>query len=270
MTQQQLTVISIFDYSLNALGAIRVQGSILNQFSMDEYDNHLRVVTTNSFAYEPGRLNALSVYDLDDLSLVGYLDKDIGIDYQTVRSVRFENETCYVVTYQNSDPLYEIDISDVTEPKIVSVYKSPGYSNYLHTFEIDGETYLFGIGYLDDISTRKISVYKNDEYTSQIGEDFTIGYGYYEPCDIVVDDMNYSAFDNHKALFVYNDEENLYLGFKVTNHDYYIFKIDVDASEVVSIYKKVSFDKGFANSRCYLIDGTIYITTFDDLYIEKF
>ena len=54
---REITVISIFDLELNAVGALRIYGSVLNQFSMDEYNNYFRVVSTNTMA-EAERLNA--------------------------------------------------------------------------------------------------------------------------------------------------------------------------------------------------------------------
>ena len=264
----QISTISIFDYNLNAVGSIRLAGSILNQFSIDEHNNYLRVVSTNT-SMPVTKLNAISIYDLSTLQRVGYLDQDIGLDRQIVKSVRYDNDTCYVVTYENTDPLYEIDLTDVTAPKIVSVYKAPGWSNYLHTFEINGEKYLFGIGYDDDRITRKISVYKNDETTSQIGKDFKISWLNVNP-DLYLEDLYQSNLNNHKALFIYNDGENLYLGVSLTQKAYYIFKIDVDAENVVSIYKTVTHKNEFIDSRCYLINGYMYVTQGETVHKEEF
>lgn len=264
----QISTISIFDYNLNAVGTIRLAGSILNQFSIDEHNNYLRVVSTNT-AMEETKLNSISIYDLSNLQRVGYLNENIGLNRQIVKSVRYDNDTCYVVTYENTDPLYEIDLTDVTAPKIVSVYKAPGWSNYLHTFEINGEKYLFGIGYDDDRITRKISVYKNDETTSQIGKDFKISMLNVNP-DLYLEDLYQNNLNNHKALFIYNDGENLFLGVSLTEKAYYIFKIDVDAENVVSIYKTVTHTNGFIDSRCYLINGYMYVTQGETVHKEEF
>ena len=100
----QISTISIFDYNLNAIGSIRLAGSILNQFSIDEHNNYLRVVSTNT-SMPVTKLIAISIYDLSTLQRVGYLDQDIGLDRQIVKSVRYDNDTCNVVTYENTDPL---------------------------------------------------------------------------------------------------------------------------------------------------------------------
>ena len=267
---KRLTVTSIFDFDLNAKGAIRTYGAVNNQFSMDERNNYFRIVTTNTQA-EKERLNAISIYDLETLERVGYLDEGIGEGRQTVRSVTYDDTCCYVVTYENKDPLYKIDLSDVTAPKIVSIYKAPGYSTYLHKFEINGQKYLFGIGYDDDNWTRKISIYiDNGEETIQIGKDYKISEYYYNEVDLFVENVNAHSFNNHKALFVYNDGTDLYLGIKVSYTDYYIFKVDVDAENVVSIYKQIKFNSSYANSRCYLVNGTLYITGQNEIKLESF
>lgn len=266
-----ITVVSIFDYDLEPVGVVRVLGTILNQFSMDEYNNYFRIVTTNTNGIS-GRLNSISIYDLNTLERVGYLDEGIGEEKQIVKSVRFSGETCYVVTYENTDPLYEINLIDVTNPKIVSIYKAPGYSSYLQEFTIDGQKYLFGIGVLDDLITRKISIYKDDGETTQIGKDYIIGFEFLDveaDIDLLVDVYNYDAFNNHKALFVHNDGSYLYLGLMVTAKDYYIFKIDVHSEQVVSIYKEYHFEDEFSHSRCYLINNQIYITISTQLFIDN-
>ena len=157
----------------------------------------------------------------------------------------------------------------MTSPNIVSIYKAQGWSNYLHTFVINGEKYLFGIGFLDDRWTRKISIYKNDEQTTQIGKDFLISDLNNAPDLYVTPLLDYNL-NNQKALFIYNDGSNLYLGMKLTPSEYYILKVDVNAEDVVSIYKTIKFDKDFNHSRAYLIDGYIYITGYDVVHKEEF
>lgn len=262
----EITLVSIFDLNLNPLGAVKVMGYVNDQFSMDEYNGYFRIVHTNRAA-EAERLNAISIYDLESLERVGYLDNGIGLERQTVKSARFENDTCYIVTYEDRDPLYEIDLSDPKNPKIVSIYKAPGYSNYLHTFEINNEEYLFGIGYMDNMDDRKISIYKNDSETTQIGKDFIISEYNYVDVSYQVDNINHQAFNSHKALFIYNDNNYLYLGLKATYNEYAIFKIDVNSLDVVTIHKTFKFTDIDNNSRCYLVNDKLYITNTNELFV---
>ncbi len=266
-----VTVASIFDKNLEPVGAIKLEGSVLNQFSMDEYNGYFRVVTTQEKRVA-NKMNHIAIYSLDSLKRVGFLGEGIGEDYQSVKSVSFSENKCHVVTYETKDPLYEIDLSDVTNPKIVSVYKAPGYSSYLQKFEINGEPYLFGLGYGDESYERKISIYKEtEEGTVQIGEDFlmstiNITASNY---DLILKDYNPSSFD-HKALFVYEKDDVLYLGTKLEKDKYYIFKIDVNSNVVISNYCILESNDRYDDSRCYLIDGKLLITDYHDIVIYSF
>ena len=261
-----ITSIVIYDIELNPVGLIRVDGTILNQFSMDEYNGYFRVVSTD-ISKNAGYINAVSIYDLDTLEKLGYLNEDIGIGRQIIKSVRFEGDVCYCVTYENRDPLYEINVSDPYNPIIVSKYESPGYSNYLHNFSINDTEYVLGLGFTDSLVNTKISVYLSENGTEQIGKDYIIGNDLYsDKCDYYNENHNVDMFSNHKALFIYSDGVCLYLGVNLSNKNYTIFKIDVSAGDVVSIFKE--FETDF-NSRCFLIDGKLLITCEEELIISN-
>ena len=266
-----ITITSIFNKELEPVGAVKVDGYVLNQFSMDEYNGYFRVVTYDT-SREENKVNGLYIYDLNTLKIVGSIKENLGEGKQSVKSVSFNKDKCHVVTYEIKDPLYEIDLSDVTNPKIVSVYKAPGYSGYLKNFEINGESYLFGLGYLDDQCFTKISIYKETEEGSiQIGEDFVMSHIYVSnDVDLHLENFNYEEFLNHKALFIYQEEDKLYLGWKVEYEKYYIFEIDVNAEEKVTVYKTIDMKDRYENSRCYLIDGKLYITDAEELEIHNF
>ena len=266
----QMTVTSVFDYDLNPVAAFRVKGTVLNQFSMDEHDDYFRIVTTNTSA-ETERLNAISVFSLSEKKLIGYLDEGIGLDRQIVKSVRYDDTTCYIVTYLNTDPLYEIDLSDPTKPTIVDEYKAPGYSSYLHTFIIDGEKYVLGIGYTDDLWTRKISFYKNDSENTQVGRDLIISDYIYTTDEniLFIKEINQQAFSDHKALFIYQHNNVIYLGLNASSFGYYFFKIDVNAEEVITVCDIIHFEGLSGISRCYLVNDKVYITYHNELIIKE-
>ena len=261
-----MTSIMMYNHELEPIGVMKVKGTTLNQFSMDEYNNYFRIVTTDN-TQEAERLNAISIFDLSNLSLVGYLNEGIGIGRQTIRSVRFDKDTCYAVTYENFDPLYEISLEDPTNPVIISKYEAPGFSNYLHTFTINGEEYVLGLGFTDNRSDTKISVYKNTTDTAQVGQDYILGYdNYYNQCDYINRQLNTYMFTNHKSLFIYNDGTYLFLGANVAFDEYVIFKIDVNNSYPVSIYKTISLNDRY-DVRSFLIDGKLLVTTYDGLLV---
>ena len=113
-------------------------GSLLNQFSMDEYNGYFRIATT--LTKDNTRTNNLYIYDAR-MNKVGELT-NIAPN-ESIYSVRFMGEKAYIVTFEQVDPLFVIDLSSPKEPKILGELKVPGFSNYLHIYD---ETHLIGIG----------------------------------------------------------------------------------------------------------------------------
>ncbi|MDE6661088.1 MAG: beta-propeller domain-containing protein [Anaeroplasmataceae bacterium] len=269
---RNFTSISIFSHDLEAVGVVKVSGYILNQFSMDEYEGYFRVVATDT-TRNAEELNAITIFNLSDLAKVGYLDQGIGLERQTVKSVRFDKNTCYVVTYENRDPLYEIDCSNPENPIIISAYQAPGYSNYLHTFKIGNKEYVLGLGYTDSLQSTKISVYeKTEEETTQIGKDFVLAYNdYYSKANYSNSLLKREMFENHKALFIYVDDSYLYLGAQVAYNAYLVFKIDVEAEDVITIDKEIKLkDTAYNFSRLFLVENKIYVTNSDAVIVDDF
>lgn len=117
------------------------QGQLLNQFSADAQGNLLRVATTSWT--ESGRENALYVLTTegDTIRTIGAVT---GIaPGESITSARFLGNMAYLVTFRQTDPLFTIDLSSPTAPKIVGELKLPGFSRYLQPL---GEGYLVGIG----------------------------------------------------------------------------------------------------------------------------
>jgi uncharacterized secreted protein with C-terminal beta-propeller domain len=122
-----------------------VPGYLLNQFSMDEYNGYFRVTTTvhdnwRTFAEEAISKNNVYVLDMN-LNVVGVLE-DLAPGEQ-IYSTRFMGDRCYMVTFRNIDPLFVIDLSNPTSPKVLGELKVTGYSGYLHIYD---ENHVFGIG----------------------------------------------------------------------------------------------------------------------------
>jgi uncharacterized secreted protein with C-terminal beta-propeller domain len=63
-------------------------------------------------------------------------------------SVRFTDDEAYLVTFENIDPLWTIDLSDVRAPRVVGELEVPGVSTYIHPL---GDSLLtIGIGGTND------------------------------------------------------------------------------------------------------------------------
>lgn len=121
-----------------------VPGRLLNQFSLGESGGgeRLRVATTIEYYTEFGGFErSNSVYALDaDLRLVGALE-EVAPD-ERIYSARFMDDRLYMVTFQQVDPFFVIDISGDT-PRILGELKIPGFSNYLHPYD---DEHVIGIG----------------------------------------------------------------------------------------------------------------------------
>ena len=135
--------ISIRDFSVDAMGT--VPGQLLNQFSMDEYNEHLRVATTVGggwFSFGGPQEQENDVYVLDkNLSTSGSL-QGLGLN-ERIYSARFIQDKGYLVTFRQTDPFYVLDLSNPRKPEIKGELKIPGYSSYLHPISKDR---ILGVG----------------------------------------------------------------------------------------------------------------------------
>ena len=119
-----------------------VPGTVLNQFSLDEYGGYFRVATTRFAMINGAATTSDDVYVLkSDMTQVSAL-KNIAPG-ENIYAVRFVGQTGYVVTFQQVDPLFVISFKDASNPVILSALKVSGYSDYLHPLP---GGYLVGVG----------------------------------------------------------------------------------------------------------------------------
>ena len=119
-----------------------VPGTLLNQFSMDEYDGYFRIATSRFATINGVATTSDDVYVLDqNMTLVSSL-QNIAPG-ENIYAVRFDGDVGYVVTYQQIDPLFVISFKNITEPVILSALKVTGYSDYLYPL---ANGYLIGVG----------------------------------------------------------------------------------------------------------------------------
>ena len=57
--------------------------------------------------------------------------------------MRWFDDLAVLVTFRQTDPLYTIDLSDPTRPRLLGALKIPGFSSYLHPI---GDDRLLGLG----------------------------------------------------------------------------------------------------------------------------
>ncbi|MFM9059669.1 MAG: beta-propeller domain-containing protein, partial [Planctomycetaceae bacterium] len=146
LDQTWTTNIYMFDLGGDALPLVAlgsVPGMAINQFALDETaDGFLRVATTSGWgdAASSG-VFVLAVSAGGNLRTVGSVT---GLaPGERIHSVRFIGDRGYVSTFRQVDPLFVIDLSRPTAPRVVGELKIPGFSSYLHPLD-DGR--LLGIG----------------------------------------------------------------------------------------------------------------------------
>lgn len=130
-----------------------VPGRILNQYSMSEYGGYLRVATTVSPTFSligvrTGPHNNVFVLGQSGgaLEVVGSVENIAP--RETIRSARFVGDRGYVVTFEQIDPLFTLDLSDPTDPRVVGELKVPGFSTFLVPIDAD---HLLAVGqYIPD------------------------------------------------------------------------------------------------------------------------
>jgi hypothetical protein len=116
-------------------------GSLLNQFAADERDGYLRIVSKSDGWNGSGQSVLVLGQVGKHLNVVGSVS-GIAAD-ESLYSVRFVGNRAFFVTFRRFDPLFAVDLSNPTAPKLMGELQIPGYSEYLQPID---ENHLLGIG----------------------------------------------------------------------------------------------------------------------------
>ena len=116
-----------------------VPGQPLNQYSMDQHDGNFRIITSSGW----GENAHTDLYILDEnLNSVSSLE-GLG-KWERFQSSRFMGDKLFLVTFEQIDPFFAIDLSDQENPEVLWELKIPGFSTYLHPYD---ENHIIGLGY---------------------------------------------------------------------------------------------------------------------------
>ena len=157
----EMTNIHTFDISVPGVttytGSGRIDGQILNQFCISEHEGVLRIATT------VGQWNRWWMDDIEPMSssivtLVRGVnpetDQQVLLEYgrldgiaedERIWSARFVEDRAYLVTFEQIDPLWTIDLSNPATPTILGELEVPGVSTYIHPLH-DGMLLTIGMG----------------------------------------------------------------------------------------------------------------------------
>jgi len=245
----------------------KVPGHVINQFSMDEYDNVFRIATTVNARWS----RTDSTRD-ESQNQVHTLNKDLEIldsiegiaEGERIYSTRFMKGRLYMVTFRQVDPFFVIDLSDPENIVKLGELKIPGFSRYLHPYD---DNTIIGIGQDANENGRttglKISLFDVSDVTNPK-----------EVASYVGDDKyaNSEALYEHKAFLFSKDKELMVI--PVTNYGYdgsesytgaFVFKVQKDDIELRGLidHSEGSGDRYYWNN---MVERSLYI---EDLLYTK-
>lgn len=220
--------IAVNDLEVKNVGV--VPGTLLNQFSLDEYEGNLRVATTIEPNWWFGMSNSQSVSDIyvfdSKMNRIGKV-LDLG-KTERIYAVRFVGKIGYVVTFRQTDPFYVIDLSNPNDPQMRGELKIPGYSAYLHPLD---DNYILGVGRED--SKVKLSIFNVSDPSNPK-----------EESKYILDDYYTEIEQNHHGFLLDKDHEYFFIP---GSNGGYIFSYDD---------MELSLDKVFDG---YSIDRAVYV-----------
>ncbi len=120
-----------------------IPGSPLNQYSMDEKDSKFRIITSTNRWNSKWNQSHTDLYILDK-NLKKYSSLNKLWLWEHFQSSRFMWDKLFLVTFEQIDPFFVIDLTDQKNPKVIWELKIPGYSRYLHPYD---ENHIIGLGY---------------------------------------------------------------------------------------------------------------------------
>ena len=255
---------SIADGKIELEAQGKIDGSLLNQFSIDEYNGNFRFVTTvskdvkisedeNAVSYAVANSNSLFILN-DKLEKIGAIEN--LAPNERVYSVRFMGDIAYFVTFRQVDPLFSADLSDPENPKIIGALKIPGFSNYLFPY---GDGLLLGIGQDADEKTGRTGGIKLSMFDISNPANVT------ENSKTVLDENYSEALYSHKAVII--DKEKDIIGFSVHGNEgseYHIYGLKNG-----KFFKKAEIKLGqaYGNIRGLYINNEFYIVTENSLVV---
>ncbi len=223
-----------------------IPGKLLNQFSLDEYNDYLRTAVTlgeRNFFFSPIQVNITStnaVYILDsDLNIVGNLE-NLGLT-ERIYGARFYGTRGYLVTFRQIDPFYVLDLSNPKNPLLKGELKIPGYSSYLE--ELDNNLVL-GIG--QENFKVKVSLFDINDASNPIELD-----------KYILDDRWSEILNNHRAFL---KDKNYKIFFLPSSYKAYIFSYD---------NKKLKLEKEITSpiKRAIYIDNYLYLISNKEIIV---
>lgn len=239
-----------------------VEGTVDSQYSLDENNGYLRIATT-SYNEDGDEVNNLYVLDSD----LGEAGSVTGFaEDESIKAVRYVGDTAYVITYEQTDPLFVIDLSTPTAPEILGSVKIDGFSTMLVPL---GDDMVLGLGYhTEDADYTDLQIQSGFKLVLFDVSDKTAP----KVLDTAVYEDSYSEVMYNPKALVYNPERDDYIIPLNTTHyecEYYntysvggMLNFSVRAGHLIEDMRY----EGNANEdieRCVYVGDDIYMTHHD-------
>ncbi len=275
ITSSNMSDVAVLGYANGTLtekGVITLKGHTEDQYSFDELDGYLRVVTSTrdavqytggaSFTNMTNYRNAsLYIVDLKDNS-VAYSLESFAIEGEEATAVRFDGDKVYVCTaviVTFTDPVYFIDLSDYENITSADTGVIEGYSDHLINY---GEGMTLGIG-RENWQYSKVEIYaeQGDKVVSVHEYKFNGEYSLDYKAYLVNRENNLFGFAA-EYFYEYNENDK-YVQY---SDRYILIRFDEQSMNVYYVMlNNVRPDR----VRTVFIDGYLYVTTDSELIVEQ-
>ena len=254
------TYTNIYKFNLLEDGSIQYdkkakeKGQTINQFSIDEYEENLRIALYDS---EGSRIAIFN----NEMKKIGETPK--LAEGEKMYSSRFLGNKAYLVTYKTVDPLFVVDLSNPRDPQVLGELKIPGYSTYLHPYD---ENHLIGIGMQTEEKVNRNSSGRIISTSSVITGmkmalfDVTDVNNPIQISDTIIGDSRTTSaiLTNHKALLFSKEKELLAIPVNNYTEDFEVENTSNNYESIVNSYtdyKKDYVSEGYFVYNINLTNG---------------
>lgn len=241
---------AVYEATGNVIGALGWNSD--PAFRLHEYEGDLRIVTSNRT--NSGLTHHLTILRqrLNVLVTQGNLPNSVNPDPigkpgEDIYAVRFVGTRAYIVTFQRTDPLYALDLTEPGQPRVLGKLEIPGFATYMHPI---GENFLFTLGHSADEAGRvtgiKADLFDVSGDTPKVIN--TIGLG---------DSGSHSeALNNLRALsLLQNGDDQLRLALPLTRH----LRTPTTGLQLLEV-------NGISSGKAELMDAGMLVAADGDVY----
>ena len=275
-SQSNMSDIVVMNYTSDILfeaNIVTIPGWAEDQYSFDEKDGYLRVVTStsetitsvNSMTSSARVKRNAGLYIINlEANEVEYKVESFAPEGEQATAVRFDGDKCYVCTavvVTFTDPVFFFDLSDYENISYNDTGIIEGYSDHLINY---GNGKLLGIG-REDWEFCKVEIYEDGQDGVVGTYEFKFGGNY---------SLDYKAYMVNRAEGLFGFAVEYYYtdgDYNTSNYKYsdcYIL-ITIDGDNIEETIIEMDNSMRADTVRAVYIDGYLYITTDYSLIVEK-